>query len=88
VGGLHRQQGNALRIPALSGIGIALQPEPLLADDHAAGRLLRVLPGWSLTPSPMHLIYAQDLRPSAKLRSAIDFLVERFGVDAPGIASG
>jgi DNA-binding transcriptional LysR family regulator len=46
----------------------------------AAGRLLPVLPGWSLTPSPMYLIYPQDLRPTAKLRSAIDFLVERFGL--------
>jgi DNA-binding transcriptional LysR family regulator len=72
-------QGNALRIAALSGIGIALQPEPLLAEDLAAGRLQPVLPGWSLTPSPMYLIYAQDRRPTAKLRSAIDFLLARYG---------
>jgi DNA-binding transcriptional LysR family regulator len=75
-------QGNALRIAALSGIGIVLQPEPVLADDLATGRLLPVLPGWSLTPSPMYLIYPQDLHPTAKLRSAIDFLMERFGVQA------
>ncbi|KRE96762.1 LysR family transcriptional regulator [Frateuria sp. Soil773] len=73
-------QGNALRIAALAGIGIVLQPEPVLADDLAAGRLLPVLPGWSLTPSPMYLIYPQDLYPTAKVRSAIDFLVARFGV--------
>jgi DNA-binding transcriptional LysR family regulator len=40
---------------------------------------LPVLPGWSLAPSPMYLIYAQNLRPTAKLRSAIDFLLARFG---------
>jgi DNA-binding transcriptional LysR family regulator len=74
-------QGNALCTAALSGIGIVLQPEVVLADDLASGRLLPVLPDWSLTPSPMHLIYAQDHRPSAKLRSAIDFLVARFGLD-------
>lgn len=72
-------QGNALCMAALSGIGIVLQPEAVLAEDIAAGRLVRVLPGWSLARSPMHLIYAQDLRPSAKLRSAIDFLMEWFG---------
>jgi len=72
-------QGNALRIAALNGIGIALQPEAVLADDLATGRLLPVLPGWSLAPSPMYLIYAQNLRPTAKLRSAIDFLLTRFG---------
>jgi DNA-binding transcriptional LysR family regulator len=72
-------QGNALRIAALNGIGIALQPEAVLADDLAAGRLLPVLPDWSLAPSPMYLIYAQNRRPTAKLRSAIDFLLARFG---------
>jgi hypothetical protein len=30
----------------------------------------------------MYLIYPQDLRPTAKLRSAINFLVERFGLPA------
>lgn len=73
-------QGNALRIAALAGIGIALQPEAVLAGDLAEGRLLPVLPAWSLTPSPMYLIYPQDLYPTAKLRSAIDFLVKRFGI--------
>lgn len=73
-------QGAALRMAALSGMGIVLQPEVVLADDLACGRLLRVLPGWSLKPSPMHLIYAKDAHPTAKLRSVVDFLLERFGV--------
>ena len=70
-------QGNALRIAALNGAGIVLQPEAVLTDDLAAGCLLPVLPDWSLQPSPMYLIYAQDARPTAKLRSAIDFLLAR-----------
>lgn len=80
-GSFTANQGNALCLAALNGLGIVLQPEVVLADDLAAGRLVPVLPGWSLTPSPMHLIYPQDLRPSAKLRSAIDFLVARFGLE-------
>ena len=71
-------QGNALRIAAVNGIGIVLQPDVVLADDLAAGRLLPVLPDWSLMPSPMYLIYAQDRRPTAKLRSVVDFLLARF----------
>jgi DNA-binding transcriptional LysR family regulator len=74
-------QGNALRIAALHGVGIVLQPEAVLADDLVAGRLVPVLSGWSLLPSPMYLIYAQDVRPTAKLRSMIDFLLARFGAD-------
>lgn len=81
VGGrFTANQGNALRMAALSGMGIVLQPEVVLGDDLEAGRLLPVLPGWSLKPSPMYLIYAQDARPTAKLRSLVDFLVARFGV--------
>jgi DNA-binding transcriptional LysR family regulator len=72
-------QGNALRIAALHGAGVVLQPEALLADDIAAGRLEQVLPDWSYRTTPMYLIYAQDSRPTAKLRSIIDFLLERFG---------
>jgi DNA-binding transcriptional LysR family regulator len=72
--------GNALRMAALHGAGIVLQPEVLLADDIAAGRLVRVLPAWAYMPTPMYLIYAQDRRPTAKLRSLIDFIVDRFGV--------
>ena len=75
-------QGNALRIAALQGVGIVLQPEAVLADDLATGRLVPVLAQWSLLPSPMYLIYAQDVRPTAKLRSIIDFLLLRFGADA------
>jgi len=44
--------------------------------------LVAVLPGWSLKPSPMYLIYAQDRHPTAKLRSVIDFLLERLGAAA------
>ncbi len=71
--------GNALRIAALHGAGIVLQPEALLALDISEGRLVPVLPGWSYVPSPTYLVYAQDRRPTAKLRAVIDFLMERFG---------
>ncbi len=80
-GRFSSNQRSALRVAALHGAGIILQPEMLLADDIAAGRLEMVLPGWSHKPSPMYLIYAQDTRPTAKLRSVIDMLVTNFGVE-------
>lgn len=72
-------EGRALRRAAAAGAGIVLQPEDALASDLAAGRLVPVLPRWSFRPTPVHLVYAQDRKPTAKLRSAIDFLVERLG---------
>jgi len=81
-GRLAVDHGDALRIAALHDAGIVLQPEVLLADDLAAGRLLQVLPGWAPPATPMHLLYAQDRRPTAKLRSMVDFLLKRFGADA------
>jgi DNA-binding transcriptional LysR family regulator len=80
-GRFSSNQGSALRNAALHGAGIVLQPEVLLADDIAAGRLLPVLPAWSYKPTPMYLIYAQDSRPTAKLRSVIDLLLKRFGLE-------
>lgn len=82
-GRFSANQGSALRNAALLGAGIVLQPEMSLVDDLAAGRLVHVLPEWSFRPTPMYLIYAQDTRPTAKLRSVIDFLVQRFGLEGP-----
>ncbi len=82
-GRFSANQGSALRTAALLGAGIVLQPEMLLADDLAAGRLVHILPEWSFRPTPMYLVYAQDTRPTAKLRSVIDFLVQRFGLQEP-----
>lgn len=81
-GRFNSNQGSALRIAALHGAGIVLQPEASLVEDLDAGRLVQVLPAWSYRPTPMYLVYAQDRRPTAKLRSVIDFLLERFG---PGV---
>jgi len=80
-GRFSSNEGSALRNAALHGAGIVLQPEVLLADDIAAGHLDSVLPGWSYKPTPMYLIYPQDMRPTAKLRSVIDLLLQCFGLD-------
>lgn len=78
-GTFSTNQGAALRMAALSGAGITLQPELLLAADISEGRLEQVLPEWSYRPVPMFLVYAPNVRPTAMLRTAVDFLVSRFG---------
>ncbi|MBX9632452.1 MAG: LysR family transcriptional regulator [Burkholderiales bacterium] len=78
-GNLKINNGAALLEAALQGIGIILQPETLVADDIAAGRLVPLLSRYQPAPRPVHLVYLPDRRLSPKLRSFIEFLVERFG---------
>lgn len=80
-GSLKINNGAALRMAALEGIGIIMQPEWLVTDDIAAGRLVRVLSRYEPASRPTHVVYLPDRRLSLKLRSFIDFLVERFGGD-------
>lgn len=78
-GRLTANNGQALRAVALAGLGIIMQPEVLLTDDIAAGRLQRVLADYDPPSRPMHLVYPADRRPTPKLRSFIDFVVASFG---------
>ena len=76
---LSINNGQALRAAAVEGAGIVLQPRDMLQEDLAAGRLVELLPGFESPSLPMHLLYAPDRRPTPKLRSFIDFVVETFG---------
>ena len=71
--------GQALRAAAIEGLGVIMQPEVLLADDVASGRLVRILTDYDPPSRPMHLVYLKDRRPTPKLRSFIDFVVAKFG---------
>jgi DNA-binding transcriptional LysR family regulator len=82
-GAFRTNNGEALRVAALRGLGIIQQPSVLLAEDLRCGRLVRVLPEYSLPTRPMHLVYLPDRRPTPKLRTFIDFVLERLGPAAP-----
>lgn len=69
--------GQALRQAALAGAGLVLQPEILLAEDIAAGRLVPVLQQWQQASRPIHLLWRQDLSPSEKRSSFIAWLREQ-----------
>ena len=75
--------GEALRLAALSGLGIVMQPEILLRDDIQAGRLVPVLQDFLPRPKPMHVLTLPDRRPTPKIRSFTDFLCTRFKSDVP-----
>jgi len=76
---LRSNNALALRAAALRGVGLILQPEVVLADDVAAGRLIQVLPKFLPPPRPMSLICPRDRRPTSKLTTFIDFVLRRFG---------
>ena len=55
---LHANNGDVLREAALAGMGIVLQPDFVVGEDIVAGRLVPVLPGWSVPPIGIHAVYA------------------------------
>jgi DNA-binding transcriptional LysR family regulator len=71
--------GQALRVAALHGLGIVLQPAILLEADIRAGRLVHLFPDYELPTRPMHIVFFPDRYRSPKLRSFIDYVMERFG---------
>lgn len=77
-GRLRVNHGQALRVAAIHGAGIVLQPAILLEDDVRAGRLVQLLPAFSLPARPMSVVYPLDRYRAPKLRSFVDFLAERF----------
>lgn len=69
------------RVLATHGMGIAVLDTELARDDVALGRLVRVLPEWSLEPVQVHAITETRLLP-ARTRLFIEFLKTRFSSGA------
>ena len=78
-GNLRADSGESLRVAAQRGLGIIQQPNVVVAADLRAGHLVRVLPDYDLPSLPMHLVYLPDRRPTPKLRTFIDFVLEHLG---------
>lgn len=70
--------GDLLRQCALAGMGIVLRPSFALRDDLAAGRLVRLLPQHHLGQLSVVMVYPSRRLLSAKVRSFVDFMTQRF----------
>jgi DNA-binding transcriptional LysR family regulator len=81
-GRLKIDNADALRRAVLAGMGIALLPAILVDADIKANRLVGLLPAYAPPIRPLNLLYLRDRLMSPKLRSFIDFVVERFGIVA------
>jgi DNA-binding transcriptional LysR family regulator len=73
-GNLTSNSGETLRSAALQGVGIALAPGFLVADDLEQGRLVRLLPEYRPVELAMNAVYPHRHHLSAKVRSFIDLL--------------
>lgn len=67
----------ALRDAARAGLGVARLPDYLYASDCAAGRLVRLLPGWSTGVRKVHLTWPQARQVAPALRAFIDFVAAK-----------
>jgi DNA-binding transcriptional LysR family regulator len=78
-GNVRANNGDLLRVAALGGAGIIWQPRFLVGADLRAGRLQAVLTQYESRELGIYAVYPSRRYLSAKVRSFIDFLVERFG---------
>jgi DNA-binding transcriptional LysR family regulator len=65
---------------AKEGYGVTLGPEGVLNAEIAAGRLVRILPDYEGPARPMHVVYPAGRRPTVKVKSFVDAMVEEFGM--------
>ncbi len=73
---LQANNGDVLREAAIAGMGVILQPDFLLEDALADGRLVRVLPEWEVPTIGIFAVYTSRNHLAPKVRSFIDYLVD------------
>lgn len=79
TGTLNSNNGEALAAAARRGLGVIVQPSFIVGEDLKAGRLVRLLADHRLYEPAISAVYPHARHLSAKVRSFVDFLVERFG---------
>lgn len=72
-GSLRVNNGQALRAAAVAHLGVILQPEIVVAEELASGRLVHLLEAYTSRSLPLHLLTLPGRHPAPKLRSFIDF---------------
>lgn len=78
AGSVHGNNGELLAAIAAEGVGIAFEPDFIVSPLIKAGKLTPILKHYQPSPYPIYAIYPSRRHLSAKVRSFVDFLVERF----------
>lgn len=60
-----------------NGAGLSVLPDFMVAEDLAAGRLVRVLPDWTMPAGGIYAVYPSSRYLPAKVRILLDFMRER-----------
>ena len=77
-GTVHSNSGDLNAALAARGAGVAYEPDFIVDDEVRAGRLVRLLPDYTVPLSPIYAVYPTRKHLSAKVRLFVDYLVERF----------
>jgi DNA-binding transcriptional LysR family regulator len=76
-GPLRANNGDAM-MPALrAGLGLAVQPEFLVWEDLAAGRLEVAMADWSMPPIALNIVTPPAGHRPARVAAVVEFLVRR-----------
>ena len=78
-GNLHGNNGDILCAAAADGLGVILQPTFLVHELLRTKRLVRILEGYEPAGFTIFAVYPSRQFLTPKVRTFIDFLVERFG---------
>ncbi|MDJ0793839.1 MAG: LysR family transcriptional regulator [Woeseiaceae bacterium] len=79
TGKFSASNGDAIRLAAMAGRGLALQPTFIVGDDIRKGRLQLVLEDFEVEPMGLYAVYAHRKYLSGKVRTFVDFLDGYFG---------
>ena len=78
-GRLRANNGDALRVAALKGLGVASLPSFMVGPDVQSGNLVSILTPYIHHEGAVYAVYPPTRHVSPKVRAFVDFLVNRFG---------
>ena len=82
AGGLVANNGRFLAEVAAAGGGVTQEPDFILGDELASGRLVEVLQPFAPPPLSIYVVYPSRRHLSAKVRTFVDFIAARFAADS------
>ena len=75
---LVADNAEALRLAAVGGCGVTVLATFLIAEDLRAGRLVRVLEGWSVPDTGIFAVHPPGRLVPSKVKAFVSFLAERY----------